>query len=122
SAARTAAAVRRDAGEFDRLFPAPLAGQGHETTIEHHPADAAGQRVADAAFALKPGEVSALLEHEGSLVLIKCIEHVGAEKGHTFEADLPSLRADILRRKVDKEIARRAPALLRDADAKLMLK
>jgi RNA polymerase sigma factor (sigma-70 family) len=119
AARRTAEVIAAHPAKFDS-FAATV--QVQEVTFRRWADDDADQKAADAAFRLKPGEVSAPLESRGSVLLLKCLEHIPADPARRMDAESARIRSVVLRRKVDNEIARGAQALLADARPQLLWK
>jgi hypothetical protein len=76
-----------------------------------------------AAFALRPGEISPLLETTDGYVVVKCIEHLPPTHAKTIDDARAELTEDIIKRKIDQvEIPRFFKELQQKANPKILLK
>ncbi len=76
-----------------------------------------------AAFALRPGEISPLLETTDSFAVLKCIEHLPPAHTKTLDDARAELTEDIIKRKIDQiEIPRFFKELQTKANPKFLLR
>jgi RNA polymerase sigma factor (sigma-70 family) len=109
AARRAAERLRTNPDEFDALArtqtTAVLAAHGgHVEPFGRDAVDTAGPVIADAAFRLKPGEISDLLTVGDQLMIVKCDGHVPSVEGKRFDTEKPFLVKEVLDRKMAKEI------------------
>jgi hypothetical protein len=75
------------------------------------------------AFALKPGEITKVIESPESFVVLKCIERIPPTHAKTLDEARAELTADIIRRKIDKiEIPKMFAEIREKAHAKVVFK
>jgi hypothetical protein len=117
--------IRDDEKEFDRVarsqFTAELAARGGEVPPFGH-FTTGNPDMERAAFALKPGEISQVLESPEGFVVMKCIERVPASHAKTLDEVRGQLTEDIIKRKIDQqEIPKFFAELRAKAHPKLMI-
>ena len=75
------------------------------------------------AFALKPGEITKVIEAPEGFVVLKCIERIPPSHAKTLDEARAELTADIIKRKIDKvEIPRFFAEIREKAHAKVVYK
>ena len=80
------------------------------------------QKIVDAAFALKPGEISALITRSEDLVLLKCLETIPAANDIKFNEEKPALLKIVTDKKIAAEVAQQFKDLKEAAKPQLLLK
>src|SRR5262249_36142663 len=97
----------------DRLFLVPrYAG----------PDDDEGQRIADIAFRLKPGELSERFKVHGDAYALQCVGIVPAESGKDFAKEKAALLKDAGKKKIGYEIPSLFQELRKEGKPELLLK
>jgi RNA polymerase sigma factor (sigma-70 family) len=97
----------------DRLFDVPRYAW---------PEDSQGQRIADIAFRLKPGELSSLFPVGEETYALQCVGHVSPVEGKEFDKEKASLLKDTLEKKISAEVPKLFESLRREAKPELLLK
>jgi hypothetical protein len=97
----------------DRLFDVPRYAW---------PDDSEGQRIADIAFRLKPGELSSLFPVGEETYALQCVGHVPPVEGKQFDKEKGSLLKDTLDKKISAEVPKLFESLRREAKPELLLK
>jgi hypothetical protein len=119
--------VRKGEAEFDKVARGDqqayreLAAKGGEVPPIHmHFGD---DKVEKAAFALRPGEVSPMLEMEkdGTVVILRCVEQIPAEQKYKLEDERLMLSREVFQVKLSEEIPKYFKALRDEADPKVFL-
>jgi hypothetical protein len=118
--------IRDNEKEFDEVarhqFTAELAAKGGDVPPFGHN-NTGNLDLEKAAFALKPGEVTALLETPDSFVVLKCVERIPASHTKTLEEARAMLTEDIINRKINQlEIPVLFAELRKKANPKLLLR
>jgi RNA polymerase sigma factor (sigma-70 family) len=128
AAARAALAdIGASEEKFDRAAkaqttPALAAAGGMLPPLSRHDGGA-DQAVVEAAFRLKPGEVSPLLTtKDGGTIVLRCLGRVPAVAGKDFAAEKPALLQDVLARKIAQEIPKLFQAQRDAAKPQIFLK
>jgi RNA polymerase sigma factor (sigma-70 family) len=114
-------AIRANPGSFKQDLVVPPA-KWHEAAVPRRMDTAANQKIADAAFALKPGDLSPLIAGPDTIVLLKCVESVAPVEGARFEEEKPALLKAVLERRILADSARYFKALKEEANPKILLK
>jgi PPIC-type PPIASE domain len=117
--------LRDSEEEFDRAArqqanPKLAASGGKIEAFGRH--TTGNEKMEEAAFQLKPNEISEVIETPQGLVVIKCLEHVPPD-GKTLEEVRDQLTQDVINRKISQvEIPKLFAQLREQADPKLFLK
>jgi RNA polymerase sigma factor (sigma-70 family) len=117
--------IRQDQAAFARAAraqsnPSQAAAGGDLVTISRPGLE--GNPVVEAAFRLKPGEVSELLKgSDGRLVVLKCVEHVAPAADRDFAAEKAAMLKEAIERKLEREVPRVFEALRAEAKPRLLL-
>ncbi len=106
------AALAATGGQVD-----PFSRYGYETANY----DTASQRLADAAFQLKLGEVSAPIRSGDQIIVLQCVKQIPAAAAN-FDSVKPELFRILVEKKIETEIPKLFQALKDDAKPKLLLK
>jgi hypothetical protein len=77
--------------------------------------------VEKAVFALRPGEITPLLDTPEGLVIFKCVARIPPEKDVTLEKEQPKLEQEILEKKTQLAIGRIFNELRKEADPHRLL-
>ncbi|MFL5340092.1 MAG: sigma-70 family RNA polymerase sigma factor [Gemmataceae bacterium] len=123
---RTFEAVHNDAAAFDRAARAQstttlAASGGQIPPIARYADDADAQRLADAAYALEPGEVSQPIRSGAQVVVLKRVGLVPGGVG-TYESAKPELLQIVSKKKIEAEIPKLFAKLRDEAKPQLLLK
>ena len=94
--------------------PKLAASAGMIDPIGHH-SGAESAKVEDIAFSLKVGDVSPIIELDIGLMVIKRTGTVEPVKGMDFEKLKPELYKEVVKRKIDKEVAKFFAELRKEA-------
>jgi parvulin-like peptidyl-prolyl isomerase len=119
------ARIRNDEQEFDRVArqqvtPSLAATGGMIEPIGHN---ATGNRdLEQAAFSLKPGELSGLIDTPQSKAVIKCVKRIPADPSKYTEAEREKLAREVFDKKVQGEISNLFKELLKEANPTFILK
>jgi hypothetical protein len=118
------AKVRQSAEEFDRQarqqpIAALAARNGAVPPVGHHCGD---KQIEEAAFGLRPGEVSGLIEKPEGTVIIKCVGRLPAQKKEMSPEDRVALRKEVMDQKVLDEIPKVLKDLRTKADPQYFIK
>jgi hypothetical protein len=73
------------------------------------------------AFALRPGDISRVIETPQGLVVVKCLGHIPPEKGVSLEAERPKLEKEIREKKITMEIPKVFKELKEQAQPQIFL-
>jgi parvulin-like peptidyl-prolyl isomerase len=118
--------IRDSAEEFDKAArsqaTASLAAKdGDVVPFSHH--TTGNLEMETAAFALKPGELSQMLETDNGIVVLKCVELIPASHEKTLDEVRAALTGDIINRKINQyEIPNFFAELRRDAHPQILTK
>jgi hypothetical protein len=117
--------IRDNEKEFDEAarhqFTAELAARGGEVPPFGH-FTTGNVDMEKVAFALKPGEISQVLETPEGFVVMKCIEHLPPTHAKTLDELRGQLTEDIIKRKIDQhEIPKFFAELRAKAHPKLLI-
>jgi len=101
------AQIRDDPKEFDKLAthqasPSLAATYGHIQPFGRH--TTGNEQLEQAAFSLKPGEISGLIETPEGVVVVKCIKRLPPDKTKKFEEERAKLQKEVFEKKVQQEI------------------
>jgi hypothetical protein len=111
--------IRKSDEDFNR--EAKKQADGHLASREGHVDPIArysptgDNTIEDVAFALKPGELSRIIDTPVGAVVIKCNGHLEAQKGVDFEKVKPELLKEVLEQKISKEVPMLCEALKAEA-------
>src|SRR5262249_4108986 len=103
-------------GEAARMQPWGVLGAGGGRVKPFGRHTLIDQVVEDAAFALRPGQVSELIKLGDGIVLIKCDQRLPADTTVSFESKRAELTRDVLERKVEVEIPKYVANLILEAN------
>lgn len=117
--------IRDSEKDFDEAarhqFTADLAARGGEVPAFGH-FTTGNVDMEKAAFALKPGEISQVLETPEGYVVMKCIEHIPPSHTKTLDEVRGQLTDDVVKRKIDQhEIPKFFAELRAKAHPKLLI-
>jgi hypothetical protein len=115
--------IRGSADEFDRearqQSDANLARTaGHIKPISRHTCP----QLEQAAFRLKPGEISEMIETPEGIVVIKCLSRLPAEKGKSIDKEREALTKEVTEKKVAQMIPTIFKELLAEAKPNSLMK
>jgi hypothetical protein len=103
-----------------QYIPALAAKEGDAPPIFHHFGD---EQIEKAAFSLRPGEVSGLLDmKDHTSVILRCIDHQEADTTRVFENERVNLHKQVMQVRLLQEIPKYFKNLRTQADPRVFLR